>query len=213
MSSRIGTTPTVRTPTTEPVSTRPSEPVAPTTTSRTDTAWTGRPLRPPRDPFQPPSYEIEVRNGVTRPGPNDVTVKKGFDGLTPEQAAAAVRSHLKSPIDPSKEALLKNQIIQQHKTFTLAVSNAFIPGSPLHNFINDNQPESVKVHGTLSATNPVVIEMKMPGEEPRFYKPNGHGGYDRAEAPKQVILEAGVRLNPAGVAMRYPDFTAPQLAP
>lgn len=173
-------------------------------------------IRPPQPPaYQKPLYDItiEAKPGAA-PRTTDVTVNKGFDGLTPDEAAAKVKSQLQTSLYPRNERFLLEHTRSIHRDFTVGVSNVFVWNSPPNNFLSRLGVNEFKVLGTMRGSQPVVYEVRLPNQaNPTHYARNAQGQYVVVPAPQvPVVMEAFVRLKPAGVAIGYPGWHAPVLS-
>lgn len=164
-----------------------------------------------------PAYDISIPDNLGRPPrTSDVTIKTGFDGKTPDEVVAKVKRNLKGGLHPSNRTLVERHIRENHKSFTIAVSNMFVGGSPPNRFVGllaaRNQ---VTVEMTMSAVNPVIIRAQGPGSSQPSYFGKGPNG-DWVQIPPHkypVVAEAQIRYRPEpSLTMDYPLWSTPALA-
>lgn len=180
-----------------------------------------RPVRPgpvkpgPVKPiaFTPPRCELVVPDNLGRPPTlADVTVKAGFDGLAPAQAAQKVLASSTTPVAAQNTAFVLQTATDVHKAFTIAVNNAFIPGSPFAQLAAAHPNASFAILGTMSEVHPALVQMTVPGQPPALYQPIP-GGYEPvAKNPYQVVMKADLRRLPPGVRISYPAWSVPALS-
>jgi hypothetical protein len=167
-------------------------------------------------PWMKPAYHIVIPDNLGRaPRTSDVQIKKGFDGKSPDEVVSLVRSKLKGGIHPQNRTFVEKQIRENHRTFTIAVSNMFVAGSPPNRFVGQLAARNaVTVQMTMSSVNPVIITALAPGQTtPRHYARSTNGDWQQIPAHKYpVVAEAKIRLRPEpGLTMDYPRWAAPAL--
>ncbi|MBX7114958.1 MAG: hypothetical protein K1X64_11580 [Myxococcaceae bacterium] len=173
-------------------------------------------VQPPKPPlYTRPQYDvlIDSRPGVT-PTLDDVTVRKGFDGLTPDEVVKKVLSLNQTPVHQSNRRFIERHIKEQHRAFTVGVSNAFVWGSPSNKVLAGLGVNEFKALGTLQGSQAVVFEVRRPDQiNATYYAFNDAGQFAQAAAPTMpIVMEAAIRLKPAGVAIDYPGWRAPVLS-
>jgi hypothetical protein len=213
MVSRLGGFPTVlpTRPGTTPSTPSVPTPVAPAPISPA-------PWRPGAStPWMKPTYDIVIPDNLGRPPrTTDVTIKKGFDGRSPDQVVDLVKSNLDNALHPSNRGLIDRMVRDNHRSFTIAVSNMFVANSPPNRFVTQlAQRNVVTVQMTMSAVNPVVIMAKGPGpERAKYYVKGPNGDYVQVPRPKYpVVAESKIRFSPEpSLTMDYPKWKTPALA-
>lgn len=179
------------------------------------------PVRPGWGPgtgsrWMKPTYDISIPDNLGRPPrTTDVTIRKGFDGKTPDEVVATVKRNLKGALHPSNRALVERHVRENHRSFTIAVSNMFVAGSPPNRFVSQlalrNQ---VTVQMTMSAVQPVIIRALGPGAtQPSYYGKGPNGDWVQIPAHKYaVVAEAQLRYRPEpGLKLDYPLWATPAL--
>jgi hypothetical protein len=215
MVSRIGGSPLIPTP----LPNRPTGPTGPTIPVPTNPPVVVQPApwRPGGTPWMKPAYDITIPDNLGRaPRTTDVTIKAGFDGRSPDQVVDLVRGNLTNALLPANQRLVDQSIRDNHKAFTMAVSNMFVAGSPPNRFVtNLLQNSTVTVQMTLSSVQPVIIQAKGPGTPGLSWYGKGPNG-DWVQIPKPkyaVVAQSQVRLSPApGLTMEYKKWSLPALA-
>lgn len=160
--------------------------------------------------FDPPTMALlRVPDGLGRPPTSaDVTVEAGFDGKPPDEVAAVVQGRLTNVVHERNEAFVERTIRATHKAFTIAVGNLFAQGSPHADFARGLGAESLTMLGTMSALRPTILVAEKDGEK-RHYARGSTGRYEVIEAPRYpVIMRARVSLEPQGVRVFYPAWSA-----
>jgi hypothetical protein len=215
MPTRIGGTTVFGPGTTLP--TRPGGPSTPTVPTPVAPAPVRPGWGPPTtSPWMKPAYDIVIPDNLGRPPrTTDVTIKRGFDNRTPDEVVSLVKRNLKGGILQSNRAFVDRTIKENHRSFTIAVSNMFIAGSPPNRFIaNLAMRNSVSVQMTMSSVNPVIISALAPGAStPRYFAKGPNGDYAEIPAHKYpVVAESRIRLKPEpGLTMEYPLWAHPPL--
>ena len=168
--------------------------------------------RLPGKRFVTPSLVLVVPDGLGRaPTSDDVEVRQGFDGRTPDEAVAVARRGCTSTVHPRNEAFVEKTLRDNHKAFTLAVNNAFIPNAPFQQLVTQFPGAKLTVVGTMSSLNPVLVKVEQPNQEP-VYLSRQSGTYQPiAPMSYPVVMQAVIRQTPPGVALSYPKWSAPQL--
>lgn len=164
--------------------------------------------------FDPPTLgRLSIPDNLGRPPTsNDVTVEAGFDGKSPDEAIAIVRSRITNEIDASNERFVTQTIRDTHKAFTIAVGNLFASGSPHATFARSLGADSLTMTGTMSALNPTILVAEKAGTK-TYYARGASGRYEAIPAPKYpVIMRARVQLEPQGVRVFYPAWSAKVLS-
>lgn len=170
-------------------------------------------IRPPKDPFTKPAFDVVVPDHLGRaPTLADVTVKKGFDGLSPQQATEVVLNHLKTPLAAQNNAFVTRQVGEVHKAFTMAVNNAFIAGSPNQKFIQTLISRDIAVVGSMTGSQPSLIRAMLPDAKQHYFAKNQAGAFVEVAPPRFVVMEARIRLQPPGVAVSYPNWACRALS-
>jgi hypothetical protein len=170
-------------------------------------------VRPPPDPFKKPTFDMLIPDNLGRPATlADVTVKKGFDGLTPGQATDAVLKHLTTPLAAENKAFVTRQVGDVHKAFTMAVNNAFIAGSPNQKFIQTLISRDIAVVGSMTGSQPSLIRALLPDGKQHYFAKNQAGAFVEVAPPRFVVMEARIRLQPPGVAVSYPEWKCDALS-
>ena len=214
MVTRLGGLPLIPTP-------LPNRPGVPTPTLPVPT---NPPLVQPA-PWRPgtgvrwmkPAYDITIPDNLGRPPrTTDVTVKSGFDGKTPAEVVDLVKGNLTNALHPSNVRLVEQSIKDNHKAFTMAVSNMFVANSPPNRFVSNLlQTNAVTVQMTMSSVNPVIIQARGPGTPGLSWYGKGPNG-DWVQIPKPkypVVAQSQLRLAPApGLTMEYKKWSTPALA-
>ena len=178
---------------------------------------------PPAPPVLPegfvvPAFEMQVPDRLLHPPTmNDVVVRKGFDGRTPDEALEQVLQNLGNPLDPQNRSFVERTILHTHKVFTLSVNNALTVGGPLRPQLERmaQAGAQVTVVGTMSAEHPVVYEVSHPNQEPQRFVTGPGGTLQRLSAGELIapaILRADLHFRPDGVRIQYPLWNAPVLA-
>ncbi len=173
-------------------------------------------IQPPKPPqYTRPQYDVLIkqRPGVT-PTLRDITVRKGFDGLTPDEVVKKVLSLNQTPVHPSNQRFIEKHIEEQHRAFTVGVSNALVWGSPSNKVLGALGVNEFRALGTLQGSQAVVFEVRRPDQiNASYYGLNAAGKFAEVAAPTQpIVMEAAIRLKPAGVAINYPGWRAPVLS-
>jgi hypothetical protein len=147
------------------------------------------------------------------PTANDVTVEAGFDGKTPDEARAVVRSRLTNVVHASNERFVDQTITSTHKAFTIALGNFFAQNSPHAAFIRALRglgATSFTLLGTMSALRPTILLVDTQGAK-TYWARGGSGRYERIDTPKYpVIMRSNVRIDGEGPGVRlfYPAWSA-----
>lgn len=166
-----------------------------------------RPL-PIRKPLPAPTPEITLPPRLGRPPrPEDLIIKRTFDGLTPEQAGEKIRGALKNEVAPANRALVDGTIKERVRDMQVALNNVFTPGTPNATFLLGHQPAKLEVLGTMSRSSPVVYQVTKEGQPPRYFaKAWGGAMTELQKPPGNVIMRAEVTLEPRGIRMQYPAW-------
>lgn len=208
---------------TRPVVTAPTLPTLPTTPT-VPTPVAPAPISPSRpgwgpstSPWMKPAYDISIPDHLGRPPRvTDVTIKKGFDGLSPDEVTGKVKKNLKGTLHPSNKTFVEKTIRENHRAFTMAISNMFVADSPPNRFVGLLAARNtVTVQGTMSSVNPVIIKAQAPGQaEPRYYAKGPGGDYVEIPAHKYpVVMESQIRFRPEpSLTVNYPVWRTPALA-
>lgn len=163
--------------------------------------------------FTSPRVHLDIPKNLGRP-PNsdDIQVVRGFDGLTPGEAVAKIAANLGDPVHSSNRAFVDDTIRSSHKAFTVAVNNAFIPGSPVHNRFHQMR-SPVAIVGTMSAVHPTLIEVRHQPDKPTYYTRDGANLQRIDDMRYPIILRADLLWQPApGVRVTHPQWRAPVLS-
>jgi hypothetical protein len=199
-----------------PPTTLPTAPLRPSpTTGPTAPATPGKPPLKPRKPLPEPTPDITLPKGLRRPPTaNDLVIKRTFDGLTPEAAQKNIATALTSPVAPQNKALVDGTITQRVRDMQTALNNVFTPGTPHHQFLASQQPATLHVIGSMSASSPVVYQVTKDGQPPKYYtRAWGQGGFtEMAKPPIQQVMKAEITLEPRGIKMQYPAWENKALA-
>ncbi|MGQ0507554.1 MAG: hypothetical protein ACT4TC_19805 [Myxococcaceae bacterium] len=155
------------------------------------------------------------------PNSKEIKVLEGFDGRTPDEAAALVRSNHEGSVHPQQEAWLNDVLKDIHKAFTLHLWNVFVPGSPHQQRLKPFTDNSdITVLGLASAAHPHALRVTpRDGSPSRYFTVGDFGFEERSSLPYETVMEADVRLTqsstaPAGEVrpIRYPKWSVPGLA-
>lgn len=160
--------------------------------------------------FDPPTAaRLSVPDGLGRPPTsNDVTVEAGFDGRSPDEVTAIVRARITNEVDRGNERFVDETIRATHKAFTIAVGNLFAPGSPPEASVRAIGADGLTMLGTMSAVRPTILVAVKDGRE-SYYARGDAGRYEPIDPPRYpVIMRARVRLEPQGVRVFYPAWSA-----
>jgi hypothetical protein len=181
----------------------------PISTLRTTTT-PKKPIVDPRPPkFAAPKANITLPPNLGRPPvARDLIIKKGFDGLTREQAVAKVLAGLGTKVAPQNATLAKETAGEAFRNFNVAMSNTFLPGSPNNVFLKSLGNQQLTLLGTMSSIQPTVYKAVNPANgQTKYYARDWTGNF--AELPKpplNVVMEARLRLEPPGLVMSYPKW-------
>jgi hypothetical protein len=153
------------------------------------------------------------------PTSNDVGIEAGFDGKSPTEVTAIVRSRLTNTIDRSNDRFVSQTIASTHKAFTIAVNNFFGPVSPPRILAVNLNPDRMTVLGTMSALHPTYLVAEKAGVT-TYYTRGDDGAYQAVPTPNYpVIMRAriqcvslGAHPAPFGVRVFYPAWSAKVLA-
>lgn len=161
----------------------------------------------------PTLARLSVPDNLGRPPTaNDVTVEAGFDGKSPDEARALVRSRITNVVDATNERFVAQTIDATHKAFTIAVGNLFATGSPHATFARELDADTLTMIGTMSALRPTILVAEKAGTK-TYYARGASGRYEEIPAPKYpVVMRAKVRLEPQGVRVFYPAWSAKVLS-
>jgi hypothetical protein len=167
--------------------------------------------------YKTPAMSISVADAVRgTPKYEDVTINQGFDGRTPQQALAFVRSKLTTKVAAQNDSLVDKTILGAHKSFTLAVNNVFVKGSPSNTrMAGEWAGAEVTVLGVMSQVHPVVMMVKKPTDKvARYFSPAAGGGYEElSKLSYKVIMKAQLEDgSKAGVRVSYQTWAAPTLS-
>lgn len=160
--------------------------------------------------FDPPTMgRLSIPDNLGRPPTSaDVTVEAGLDGKAPEEALTIVRSRLTNVVHPENERFTTQTIKDTHKAFTIAIGNLFAQGSPHAAFARSLGADSLTMLGTMSALKPTILLAEKGGQK-AYYARGAGGRYEAIEAPRYpVIMRARIRLEPQGVRLFYPAWSA-----
>lgn len=177
------------------------------TTSATTTSTTSTVTAPVR--YKTPKFDVEIPDNLGRPPRStDLIIRKGFDGLSPQEAAEKVAASLTNPLAPQNKSLVVETAVRAHRDFTVAINNVFIPGSPEARFAEQHADRGVSVLSCMGSDG-VVYKVAAKGADPaRYYTRNWAGGFSEMQKPPyQVVLEAKVRVSPPGIAVEYPKWS------
>jgi hypothetical protein len=182
-----------------------TRPTTPTTPGRID---------PISKPLPAPTPDISLPPRLNRPPtPNDLIIKKTFDGLTPQQAEAKVRTAFKGSVAPQNEALVAGTVKQRVRDMQVALNNVFTPGTPNRRFLDSLQPAKINVLASLSSSNPIVYQVTKEGQPPKYYSKGWSGQFaELSKPPLQVVMNAELSLDPRGLRMKYPSWQNAGLA-
>lgn len=167
--------------------------------------------------YKTPAMSISIADTVRgTPKYEDVTVHQGFDGRTPQQALAFVRSKLTTKVAAQNDSFVDKTILGAHKSFTLAVNNVFVKGSPSNTrMAGEWAGAQVTVLGVMSQLHPVVMMVKKPTDKvARYYSPTAGGRYEElSKLSYKVIMKAQLEDgSKAGVRVSYQTWAAPVLS-
>lgn len=162
---------------------------------------------------EPRSARLAVEREMAHPKESDITVEAGFDGLAPDAVVPLVRGRLTNVVHGQNESFVAKTIRDNHKAFTIAAWNLLSPGSPPAEFARRLRADKLTLLGTMSTVKPTIL-MAERGERTAFFARGEDGAYAQLrEEPKYpVIMRARIRLEPVGVRVHYPDWSAPVLA-
>lgn len=147
------------------------------------------------------------------PTANDLIINRTFDGLTPAAAAKEIHKHFSGTIAPQNKALVASTVDARVRDLTVALNNVFTSGSPNRQFLDGQQPAAITVLGSLSATNAIVYQVTKPNQEPKYFtRAWSGGGFVETTAPKQVVMEARLSLDPPAQRITYPAWKNAALA-
>jgi hypothetical protein len=170
----------------------------------------------------PTKSVLNIPDNLGRPPTsNDVTVLKGFDGLSPAEVELVVRSKLLTSVHPSNQRFLADTILQSHKAFTIAIGNFLIANAPPERFLRQQAPGTkATLLGTASSLNPTILELELNGTKRYFMRSQTGGSYEPID-PRlltatgiryPVLMRCGIRLIPQGVRVEYPTWKADVLS-
>ncbi|NOU26422.1 MAG: hypothetical protein HOO96_00835 [Polyangiaceae bacterium] len=169
--------------------------------------------------FAPPNLAIlSVPDNLGRPPTtDDVTVVRGFDGRSPADAEMVVRKNLGNTIHPQNERFVSDTLQRAHKAFTIGVGNFFAAGSPPQRFLQaQTAGATFTLLGTASAIHTTVLRVQDPYVGALYFKRTA-SGYESIDASYlaadgtlryPVIMSCAIRLNPQGVRIEYPKWSA-----
>ncbi|MBX3228654.1 MAG: hypothetical protein KIT84_08380 [Labilithrix sp.] len=165
--------------------------------------------------FEPPtSARLSIPDGLGRPPTsNDVTVEAGFDGKSPDDVVALVRSRLTNKLYSGNERFVDETVRTNHKAFTIALGNLFAPSSPTAALVNGLQADRITMLGTMSAVTPTIIMVEKAGAATYYARGEGSGAYQPIPKPRYpIIMRSRVRTlsHPEGPGVRvfYPAWSA-----
>jgi hypothetical protein len=165
--------------------------------------------------FDPPTFaDIELPPGMA-PTADNVQVNKGFDGKTPNEAFAIVKSHILNKVAPQNDTFVETTIKTNHKAFTLAVGNLFAQASPYVAWLDTLDADRITMLGTISAVNPTVIMVEKAGKPTAYFARGDSNAYESFDWPHYkypILMRARIRRtsDPAGQGVRiyYPPLVA-----
>ncbi len=163
--------------------------------------------------FDPPDkMRFEIPDGLDhRPTSRDVRVNAGFDGKSPDEVLAIVKSRLRNTVHVSNRSFVDQTILETHHAFSIAINNLFAPGSPHATFVKELGADKLTMLGTMSAMSPTILVAETAGSTTFYTVQDGH----YAPIPKPgypVIMRARIRVSEPGVRVFYPSWKAKVLA-
>lgn len=163
--------------------------------------------------FDFPAPRLTVPENLGRPPTsNDVTVEAGHDGISPDEAYVVSRGRATHVVAAENERFLKQTFVETHKAFTIALNNLFVASSPTRAFFAGLGADAITVVGNLSAVDPVSVLVEKGGQT-TMYRKGASSTYVPSTGPRYaVVMRARVQLEPVGVRVFYPAWSAPQLA-
>lgn len=171
--------------------------------------------------FDPPTQaRMTVPSGLGRPPTAaDVSVEAGFDGKTPTEVLALVRSRLMNTVDRSNDRFVDQTITTLHKNFTIAVGNFYAQNSPHAAFARSLRAlgaEKLTLLGTMSSVHPTILLSEAPSGTKTYWTRGSSGRYESLPVvPKYpVVMRARLRIDgPQGQGVRlfYPAWSAKAL--
>ena len=181
----------------------------------TPTKPTGTGLQPLKPTVLPaPTPDITLPPNLRRPPTGaDLIINRTFDGMTPQACAERIVSGFKGTIAPQNKKLVDDTVTARVRDMQVALNNAYTPNTPPRKFLESKLPASIDVLGSLSNSNPIVYRITRPNAQPEYYMKDWSGGMvQMPKAPGQVVMEARITLDPAGLKMNYPSWQNPGLA-
>jgi hypothetical protein len=147
------------------------------------------------------------------PTSNDVTVVKGLDGRTSEEAYKLFRGRVTNRIAPSNEAIARSTFLETHRLFNISLANFFAANSPTAAFVKQLGAKTVMLKGLLTGANTnLMLEATFADGRVVYYQKNGGNYAPVAKPTYQVIMRSPIVLTTPGVRVFYPAWSAPQLA-
>ncbi|MDP2275327.1 MAG: hypothetical protein Q8K32_31565 [Archangium sp.] len=143
----------------------------------------------------------------------DLIITRTFDGLTPAAAAKQINGRFKGTIAPQNKTLVSTTVDARVRDMQVALNNVFTKGTPNRQFLDGQQPAAITVLGSMSSSNAIVYQVTKPKQEPKYYtRAWSGGGFVETTAPKQVVMEARLSLEPPALRMNYPSWKNASLA-
>ncbi|MFO0678374.1 MAG: hypothetical protein U0169_17690 [Polyangiaceae bacterium] len=166
-------------------------------------------------PFLPlTTAKMSFPDGLGRPPTSaDLTLETFLDGLTPDEAEAAIRAKLTNTIHSSNQRFVTNTIRQTLKAMTVGTWNLYAPNGPRPRFLAGFPGAKIEVLGTMSSVRPYVIAITPQGQNARYFALQETGGRGLEELTTMrypVIVRAEIQRTPLpdGTRVTYPTWSA-----
>ena len=180
----------------------------PISTLRTTTTPVKPAIVDPRPPkFATPKCIMTLPPNLGRPPTSkDLIIKKGFDGLTPDQGVAKIMGNLTSKLYGPNEAFVKQTASNAFRAFNVAMNNTIVPNSPNNAFVKSLGNQHVSLLATMSEKT--VYKAVNPADgSTKYYAKDWTGNFEEmAKPPSFVVMEARIRVDPPGLVMKYPKW-------
>lgn len=162
--------------------------------------------------------EIDFPENLGRPlTMDDITVKKGFDGKSPEEVAKIVRASFEGALQSSYESFIRERTLDVHKRWTLVIANAFAKDFPAATFVQTVASEGTAVFMVATPRGEIFLVTSHPEDGDQWYLAKGNSFEPMAVAAgfkpfTPPIARAELRMNPPGIRIEYPKWRWAPLA-
>ena len=153
-----------------------------------------------------PDINPDIRLGRGGATAANLIINRTFDGITPQAAFDRIRSQFQGTIAKSNATFVDATINARVRDMQVALNNVYTKGTPNRNFLDAQQPATVKVMASMTDSAGIVYEVTKPGQQSKYFSKSWSGQFVETTKPNFVIMSGQIGLDPPKLKMDYPAW-------